>query len=234
MVFVRSKLPVFVGVYLFVPMVFLYGFRVAFSDMPAIFFVTGFLVNTAFMCTFYPAAFDGYSRMYMTRQYDAILSAAVPLWRIMLEDTLWFTLRGLMAAVVMGVVSIPLTLPVGEWWQLLAALPLIGLVGLTAALFGMLTCALCRDFDQITYAESIVAAIFVFSGVFVQISMFPLLIQTFMWFSPLFHGVEGVREIIGGGFAHPLMLLGNIATLMAMSLLLFFVNYKLLYRRLLA
>ena len=196
MVFLRSKLVTFITVYAFIPLIFLYGFRLAFPQMPATFFLTGFLANTAFMCAYYPAAFEGFNRVFTSGQYSAMLAAAVPLHRILWEDILWFGIRGLLAALVMTLVAVPLVMPPAEWWLAAAALPIMLMISVGAATAGFLAASLSREFDQLSYSESIVAAIFVFSGVFVQISAFPTFIQYLNWLSPLYHGVAAVRMIM--------------------------------------
>lgn len=186
----------FLSVYVTIPLLFLYGMAQAFSAQPASFFVTGFIINTAFMCAYYPTSYEGFGRVFVSNQYASFLAASLSLKRILAEDVLWFAMRGFLASLVVGLVSVPIVFPVGEWWRFIMILPFSFLTAVSASLIGLVVVGFSRDYDQLTYAETVTSLIFLFSGVFVEVSTLPQAIQYVAWGSPLYHALLLTRAVM--------------------------------------
>lgn len=230
-VFFRAKLWLFLQVYIAIPLIFMYGFKFAFPQFDSAFFVTGFVANTAFMCAYFPSAFDGFNRIFTLRQYEAYWAATLPLWRMMVEDIAWYALRGSVAALTCGLVGYVTSDP-GQVALVVLMFPVVFLISLHAAVFGVMCASLSKSFDDITYFETLISLMFVFSGVFVSVSTLPDHLQWLAMAFPLFHGIELVRWLGGLHVMEPMMGLLHAAVLVASTVLCFVVAHWRLKARL--
>jgi ABC-type polysaccharide/polyol phosphate export permease len=126
---------------------------------------------------------------------------------VVLADVLWSVIRSTLVG--LGV-ALGGCIVVGffPWAAILLALPIVALTATIAALLGLAIVSKSRSFDDISIYEPIMASIFVFSGVFAAASNFPVFIQWFMKFQPIYHGIQAVR---------PLFMAGNVQGLFTLS-----------------
>ena len=84
-------------------------------------------------------------------------------------------------------------------WSMLLALPLLFLVGLTAAALGLVVNAFAKNYDFFTYYFTIVVTpMWFLSGVFFPFTQLPPWVQAFAQWLPLSAAVDLVRPLILG------------------------------------
>lgn len=166
-------------------------------------------MNGAIFETTYPI----YFKLRFNKLYDAMLATPLGPFDIAVGEIGWATLRGsvyslgfvvVMAA--MGVLSSP--------WAVLM-LPVAALIAFAFAAVGMALATFIRSPSQFDYISLAVVPLFLFSTTFYPLSVYPEGWQWLVQLSPLYHGIELLRELAAGVFE--LSMLGHIAVLVGLA-----------------
>lgn len=99
-------------------------------------------------------------------------------------------------------------------WGILA-LPAAVLIGFAFAACGMAATTYMRSWQDFDLVNLVVLPLFLFSGTFYPLSVYPPVFQILTRFSPLYHSVELIRALTLGVFDWSL--LGHIGFLVAMG-----------------
>lgn len=191
------KIWMFLCLYVLGPIIFLYGFGVAFGLNDKLSFVVpGMMINSAVMAAFIGCTYGTMERFYGQR-YESWLSATLRPWQLIVAEALFQGVKGAISVSCIWLAGVILGAPiqVGAW---LMSLPIAALVGATAAMLGYCLVAVARSYDDIALSEPFTTAAFVFSGVFVAVSAFPEPLQWFAFMLPIYHGVELIRPLFTG------------------------------------
>lgn len=166
-------------------------------------------MNGAIFETTYPI----YFKLRFNKLYDAMLATPLGPFDIAVGEIGWATVRGavysatfiaVMAA--MGLVSSP--------WALLM-LPVAVLISFAFAAVGMALATFIRSPSQFDYISLAVVPLFLFSTTFYPLSVYPEDVQWLVQLSPLYHGIELLRQLGAGYF--DASLLGHVAVLLALA-----------------
>ena len=110
----------------------------------------------------------------------------------------------------------------------LIALPIIFVASVGFACYGLLAISLARGYEFFAYFFTFwVTPMFIFSGVFFEIEVFPLPVQIIAWALPMTHLVAIIRPLTAG---LPLDL-GMVAVYLGYTLLLSVFAFTFAYRR---
>lgn len=208
------RLPVFLAMYIVGPIIMLYGLGKAFGiDSHMTFVLPGIMANSVAAAGFINCSYGAMERFY-NKRYESWLAATMSVPQMVMAEALFQGFKGILtatgiwaAAALLGTGANPLPL-------LLSILPMI-LVGWSAGMIGYCVVALARSYDEIALSEPFMSAAFVFSGVFVAMTQFPLPLQVFGMLLPIYHGIEVMRPLFMGG-VQPLAMLGHMAVLLGM------------------
>ncbi|MGB0129331.1 MAG: ABC transporter permease [Rhodocyclaceae bacterium] len=195
--------------------VFLAAGTVCFSSM-----------NSASFETMYSA----FSRMNVQRTWDAILNAPLTLDDVMLAELVWAASKSLLsgAAILIVIAGLGLT----HSWLALWLLPLVFVIGLTFAAFGLVMTALAPSYDFFMYYFTLfVTPTALISGVFFPMDQVPAMLQAVAQVLPLSHAVALARPLLLGQVPADVML--HLAVLLAYAAVGFQVSLVLARRRLL-
>lgn len=209
------RLPVFLAMYIIGPSIMLYGLGKAFGINAHLDFVLpGIMANSVAAAGFINCSYGAMERFY-NKRYDSWLAATMNVRQIVIAEALFQGMKGILtttglwiAAVLLGASANPL--------PLMLSFPPMILVGWTAGMIGYCVVALARNYDDIALSEPFMSAAFVFSGVFIAISQFPLPLQVFGMVLPIYHGIEVMRPFFTGG-AQILPMVSHIAVLFGMA-----------------
>ena len=97
--------------------------------------------------SFFEGAYGSFVRLNFQKTWQALLTAPLSFTEVFLGDWLWAATRGTIAGIITGLVAVAWGLY--SIWNLLVALPLIGLGSLLFAALGLLTAGIVRTVDQI-------------------------------------------------------------------------------------
>lgn len=158
------------------------------------FFATGILAASAFQSGAFHGSYPIMSKMTWQRNYEAMLASPLSVRDILLGEVLW---SGAMLAqtsfffflvmAMFGVFDSPLAL---------AAVPVVVLVGMAASSVVMAFTATRQTDEAYTWMfRFIVTPLFLLSGTFFPIEELPTWGRAVAFATPLYHGVELVRQL---------------------------------------
>jgi lipooligosaccharide transport system permease protein len=168
-------------------------------------FVAPALLATAAMNgAVFETIFNVFFKLNYAKTYDGVLATPMGITEIALGEMIWALLRAALYAVAMFVIMFVAGLLLSPWALLMVPVALLVAAAFAAAgLAGTSFLRTVNDFD--VPMGLIVAPMFLFSGTFFPISIYPLPIQVFMEATPLFHSISLIRGLsIGAVGLHQL------------------------------
>jgi lipooligosaccharide transport system permease protein len=172
------------------------------------------LATSAMNGAIYDSTFNVFFKLRYAKLYDAVLATPLGVGDVALGEVSWALIRGTLYATGFVVVTIVLglaTLPLA-----LLALPAAVLIGFGFAAVGMAATTFMRSWTDFDYIFVVTLPLFLFSATFYPISAYPPALQVLVHFSPLYHAVELVRNLMLGTFGPGQLV--NIAVLLGMGL----------------
>ena len=146
--------------------------------------------------------------------YEGILTTPMQPRDIAIGEIGWALLRGLLYSTAFVVVMFVMGLTTSP--MALLAVPSAFLVGFAFGAVGLAACTYMRSWQDFDLVALVTMPLFLFSGTFYPLDVYPPLIQQVARISPLYHGTELIR-----GFALGLpdwTMLGHAAFLLVMGL----------------
>ena len=158
------------------------------------------LATSAMNGAIYDATWNVFFRMHFGKQYQATLATSMGPLDLALGEMAWALLRGLVYAIGFMCVSLPLGLIINP--LALLAIPAALLIAFGFAAVGMAATSYMKSFAQMNWINFFLLPMFLFSGTFYPVSVFPQWLQTIVNALPLAQAVTLVRGLM----------LGNIST----------------------
>jgi lipooligosaccharide transport system permease protein len=146
----------------------------------------------------YESTFNIFFKLKYGKIYDAILSTPVQPGDIAVGEITWSLLRGAVYAGGFLAVMAALGYMPSAWGVL--ALPAAILIGFAFAAVGMAATTFMNSWQDFDLVNLVVLPLFLFSGTFYPLDVYPEAFQVFTRFSPLYHGVELIRALTLGIF----------------------------------
>lgn len=147
------------------------------------------------------------------KTYDAILTTPLQPLDIALGETAFSLMRGGIYSVGFVIVMAAFGL-VESWWGL-AAVPACLLIGYAFAGVGLASTTFMKGWQDFDLVTLVVQPLFLFSGTFFPIEVYPPALQLIARLSPLYHGTELMRAATLANFDWSV--LGHAAFLLAMG-----------------
>ncbi|MGA2528246.1 MAG: ABC transporter permease [Acidimicrobiales bacterium] len=167
------------------------------SSIPYTDFVApGLLASSAMNGAIFDSTFGIFFKLKIAKTYDAVLATPLGVGDVAIGELTWSLIRGTVYSLAFLVVMSALGL-VGSFWAVLC-LPAAMLVSFAFAGMGMFgTCYMrsWQDFDLISLA---IVPLFLFSGVFYPLSLYPEWIRILVTLTPLYQGVALLRGLDTG------------------------------------
>ena len=182
----------------------------------AAFVAPGLLAASAMNGAIVESTFPIFFKLHYNRTYDAMLATPMRVADITVGEILWAQLRAgiyacgfLTLMYITGLTSSP--------WAPGAVLGAL-LVGFTFSAAGFAAVTFMRTWHDFDMIQLVILPLFLFSGTFYPLSVYPPFLQPIMQISPLYHGTELLRAFTLGQFdwtltAHigVLALMGSVA-----------------------
>lgn len=146
--------------------------------------------------------------------YDSVLATPLGPGDVAVGETIWAQLRGILYSIGFLVTVAAFGL-VHSWWALLA-LPAAMVIGFSFAGVGIGASTFVRTWQDLELVQIVQLPMFLFSGTFYPLSVYPVVLQWFVRVSPLYHAIELIRAFTLGHVA-PVNLV-NAAYLLALGL----------------
>lgn len=185
------------------------------------FVVPGMMAYATMFAASFETTISTYARISMQGTWNAILATPVTLTELILGEALWATTKGVFAmccVLVVGSVWGGIVSPQGA----LLAIPVLALGAFCFACCGLAATAHASSWDFFAYFFTFwVTPMFVFCGVFFEVTRFPWFVQGAAWLLPMTHLIAVVRPLVTGGALDPLVAAGHVAYLGALAAIAF-------------
>ncbi len=169
-----------------------YGNLVAY----AAFIAPALLATSAMNGAIYDSTWNVFFKMHFGKVYQVMLSSSMGPLDVALGEISWALLRGLTYSLGFMAIVTPLGL-VTSWWGFLA-IPAATLIAFGFASMGMAITSYMKNFQQMQWINFFLLPMFLFSGTFFPVSVYPDWIQAIVKALPLWQGVELVRSFTLG------------------------------------
>jgi lipooligosaccharide transport system permease protein len=161
------------------------------------FLAPGLLAAACMQTASFEASFPITGKLVWHRNYEAINATPMRVRDIVLGELLWMGVRLSMVASAFTLVITAFAIPRSP--LAVFAIPAAILTGLAfAAPIVAYSATRKRGASFNGLFRFVITPLFLFSGVFFPVTRLPEALQTFAWFTPLFHGVELVRGLVLG------------------------------------
>ena len=164
----------------------------------AAFIAPALLATSAMNGAIYDATWNVFFKMRFDGIYQGMLATSLGPMDVALGEIGWALLRGLAYAIAfmsiiggLGLVTTP--------WALLA-IPCAVLISFGFASIGMAITTYMKSFEQMNIINVVLLPMFLFSGSFYPLSIYPGWLQAFIKALPLWHGVTLIRSVSLGIF----------------------------------
>jgi len=190
----------------------------------AMFIAPGLLATSAMNGAIYDSTWNVYFKLHEGKIYNGMLATSLGPLDVALGEILTALLRGFAYAVGFMAVATPMGL-IPSWWGVLA-IPAAVLIAFGFASIGMAITSYFKSYQQMGLINISLLPIFLFSGSFYPLSVFPDWAQIIIKTLPLWHAIEMVRNLSLGIIN--LSLLGHITYFVVMVVAgLFFTTKRL-------
>jgi lipooligosaccharide transport system permease protein len=190
----------------------------------AAYIAPGLLATSAMNGAMFDSTWNVFFKLNESRLYKAMLATSLGPRDVALGEIAWALMRGGIYATAFTLVLAGLGL-VTSWWALLAV-PAAIIVAFGFASFGMAITSYMKSHHQMNFFEIFLLPMFLFSGAFYPLTVFPGWAQAIIKALPLGQGIELVTKAMSGNFG--IHILVNIAYFMVMICVgLFFTTKRL-------
>jgi lipooligosaccharide transport system permease protein len=190
----------------------------------AMFIAPGLLATSAMNGAIYDSTWNVYFKLHEGKIYHGMLATSLGPLDVALGEILTALMRGFAYAVGFMAVATPMGL-IPSWWGVLAV-PAAVLIAFGFASIGMAITSYFKSYQQMGLINISLLPIFLFSGSFYPLSVFPDWAQIIIKSLPLWHAIEMIRNLSLG--IVNLSLLGHVAYFLVMIIAgLFFTTRRL-------
>ena len=179
------------------------------------FIAPALLASSAMNGAIYDATLNVFHKIKVDKLYEAMLATSLGPLDVALGEIGWALLRGGLYAAGFLVVMAALGL-VGSWWAL-AMLPAALLLAFAFAAVGMALTSYMTSWEDLNLVQVAVLPMFLFSGTFYSLSVYPRWLQIVVECLPLHHGIALLRDLNAGVLSWAM--LGHVAYLAVMAAL---------------
>lgn len=165
----------------------------------AAFIAPALLATSAMNGAVYDSTWNVFFKMHFGKIYQVMLSSSMGPLDVALGEISWALLRGVAYSVGFMVIVTPIGLVTNAWGLL--AIPAATLIAFGFASVGMAITSYLKSFQQMNWVTFFLLPMFLFSGTFFPVSVYPGWIQTIVQALPLWQGVELVRSLMLGNIS---------------------------------
>src|SRR5580692_3919186 len=160
------------------------------------FVAPGLLAVSALNGALNDSTFNIYGRLKFDKLYDAVLTTPLGARDVAFAEIGWAVLRGIIYSVSFLVVMAAMGLVASPWAIL--ALPGAALISFATAAIGVYLTTYMKSWQDFDYVLLVSAPLFLFSGTFYPLSVYPHVIAVIVEWSPLYQGVVILRDLVLG------------------------------------
>ena len=167
------------------------------------FIAPALLATSAMNGAIYDSTMNVYFKLKHDRIYHGMLATSLGPMDVALGEISWALLRGLSYSIGFMAIVAPLGLIPSVWGIL--AIPAAVLIAFGFASFGMAVTSYMKSWQQLEIVNIVLLPMFLFSGSFYPLSVFPEWLQTLIRLFPLAHAIDLVRGLTLGNISWALV-----------------------------
>jgi lipooligosaccharide transport system permease protein len=190
------------------------------------FIVPGMVAYAAMFAASFETTIGSFTRYFLLKNWDAVLATPVSLRELLMGEALWASCKAMISAIsvlVVGWLWGGIPSPAGA----LISLPFIFLSAICFSCVGLTATAYASGYEFFSYFFTFwVTPMFVFCGVFFEISRFPEAIQIIAWILPMTHIIAVIRPLCLGLPIDPTMILLHTAYMFILCAIAFTLAHK--------
>jgi lipooligosaccharide transport system permease protein len=160
------------------------------------FVAPGLLAVSSMNGAMYDSTFNVFFRLKYAKLYDAVLATPMRPAQVALGEIGWALIRATLYAVAFMLVMVGLDLVHSPWAVL--DVPVAVLIGFAFAAIGMFGTTYMKSWQDFDFVLLISMPLFLFSGTFYPLSVYPRAIQVVIEWTPLYQGVVLLRDLTVG------------------------------------
>lgn len=159
----------------------------------------------------FDSTFNFFYKLHYLKLYDAMLATPLTLTNIVVGEVSWSVLRSTLYAIVFLALTAVLGLVASPW--AIFIVPVAVLIGFCISAIGIFSTTFIRNWHDFDYLSLAIQLLFLCSGTFFPISVYPAWGEVLVNLTPLYHGVELCRHLAIGSvglidLAHLAVLVG--------------------------
>ena len=162
----------------------------------AMFIAPGLLASSAMNGAIYDSTWNVFFKLKFDRIYQGMLQTSLGSLDVALGEIGWALMRGLAYTIGFMCVAVPAGL-IPSWWGILA-IPASVLIAFGFASIGMAITSCFTTFQQMDLINIALLPLFLFSGSFYPLTVYPGYLQAILKLSPLWQAIEMVRDLTLG------------------------------------
>jgi lipooligosaccharide transport system permease protein len=163
------------------------------------FIAPALLATSAMNGAIYDSTMNVYFKLKHDRLYHGMLATSLGPMDVALGEISWALLRGLSYSIGFMAIVAPLGLIPSIWGIL--AIPAAVLIAFGFASFGMAVTSYMKSYQQLEVVNVVLLPMFLFSGSFYPLDVFPEWLQTIIRLFPLAHAIDLVRGLTLGNIS---------------------------------
>ncbi len=169
----------------------------------AVYVAPGLLAASAMNGALFDSTFNIFFKLKIAKTYDAVLATPIRVRDVAVGEVAWALMRGSIYAFAFLVVMAALGLVIS--FGAILCFPAAMLVGFAFAGVGMGATCYMRRWQDFDYVSLLSIPMFLFSAVFYPLSVYPRWLQVVVSCTPLYQGVDMMRELDAGVFTPALL-----------------------------
>jgi lipooligosaccharide transport system permease protein len=160
------------------------------------FVAPGLLAVSALNGALNDSTFNVFGRLKFEKLYDAVLATPLGARDVAFAEIGWAVVRGLIYSVTFLIVIAAMGLVTSPW--ALLALPGAALISFATAALGVFLTTYMKSWQDFDYIVLVSAPLFLFSGTFYPLSVYPHVVAVIVEWTPLYQGVVILRDLMLG------------------------------------
>ncbi len=158
------------------------------------FYYPGLLASTAMMVSYFESTYPSYTKLTYQKTYLTMLLTPLNPNQILFGEIFWAATKGFIG--VCGVILVSLVFGLFKP-QVLFVMPVLFLLCLVFASFGMIVTSLAKNYDSFIFSTSgLIIPMSLISGTYFSITDMPILVKSIALALPLTHAVALSRAIL--------------------------------------
>lgn len=162
----------------------------------AVFVAPAMMATSAMNGAVYDTTFNLFFNLNYAKIYDAILATPIGVADVAVGEVGWALVRGTLYATAFVIVMAALGLVTSPWGVL--AVPAAVLIGFAFAAVGTAATTFMRSWQDFDLVNLVLLPLFLFSGTFFPVTLYPAPVQVFVQLTPLYHAANLIRGFTTG------------------------------------